>query len=183
MLNKHHDLKTKSPSSSWTTERCFSKFWPNFFKTPASFFLVEPLKRWSSQNSGGGNEPERRRWRHQAVIGPFGAGWKEQGRPGGWAVAGSPGRFCCFHFILINILRDRVTQANAMHAHMFTHTCVAGSAPPPLNPSLFIVLWRGLALLFIEEEGIKGGVPAPPVSHCTRPCFHKCFYHGNILFT
>lgn len=93
-----------------------------------SYFPAQPLVCRSSHNSRGGKkESERRRRSHQTVVGRVGAGWKEQGR----AVAGSLGRFCCFHFILINILRDRVTQANAVHAHMFTHTCVAGSAPPP----------------------------------------------------
>lgn len=110
-----------------------------------SFFPAQPLVCRSSQNSRGGKK-KRARGGGEAtrlLSARVGAGWKEQGEGGGGlAVAGSPGRFCCFHFILINILRDRVTQANAVHAHMFTHTCVAGSAPPspPLNPSLFIVL-------------------------------------------
>lgn len=100
-----------------------------------SFFPAQPLVCRSSHISRGGKKKKRAGGGGEATrllsAESEQDGKNRGGRSPGRRVAGSLGRFCCFHFILINILRDRVTQANAVHAHMFTHTCVAGSAPPP----------------------------------------------------
>lgn len=106
-----------------------------------SYFPAQPLVCRSSHNSRGGKKREREEEAKPPDCCRPSRSRMERTGAGGRRVAGSLGRFCCFHFILINILRDRVTQA---HAHMFTHTCVAGSAPTPHPPLKSITIYCAL---------------------------------------